>query len=73
MPQGVRGEQAGSHCQGVPSTPLLRVVCYREPLADDGPDAPPVELARTEVPYTARPSDHGGTQIGGTPSAHILQ
>ena len=59
MPQGVRGEQAGSHCQGVPSTPLLRVVCYREPLADDGPDAPPVELARTEVPHTphhVRPS-----------------
>ena len=55
MPQGVRGELWSSDCQRVPPAPLLRVVCYLEPLADDGPDAPPVELARTEVRHTADP------------------
>ena len=56
MAQGVRGERGGSDCQGPPPTPLLRVVCYLEPLAADGPEAlPRVELARTEVRHTADP------------------
>ena len=63
MAEGVRGARGGSHCQGPPPAPLLRVVCYLEPLArGDGPEAseaseasPHVELARTEVRHTADP------------------
>jgi len=59
MAEGVRGERGGSHCHGLPPAPLLRVVCYLEPLAADGPEAPEasprVELARTEVRHTADP------------------